>query len=363
MQNDKLIFTRVSQAIDDAIPAVIAGNVEQEIINTMEYLKRLEFRDNAELEATVIVSQDVIESLDLSRFNFGRVTIMSPLSVAETLGLEQAALSADRFGDVVLGAAFGMSKKHTLRFSNAYIEKLSKIYKAHMGLRAVAALVIVVFLGLAGTNMLSAIDSNASIVEARDKHTSLKPELDKFKRSVDGLNKDVAFKSAVAGAYDMYIGAFPTLEDSLVKITPLMSSQQRVVAMAWDLTGSEKGGAANTTPAATGGEKLPLDIKLDIDFSAAGNTSETLDVAANALRAAMQLSLKEYDVTAEAFPWQKEEGQATKISLDQVAGPSATISNAVVVFRLRGIKKVSPSPVGSGSPAPISPAAVSGVAP
>ena len=125
--NGNLVFTRVSQAIDDAIPAVIAGNIEQEIVNTLEYLKRLEFREEAQLDATVIISQEVIESLDLNRFGFGKVQILTPLHVAEALGLEQAALSADRFGDVVMAAAFGVTKKRVLRFSTAYLNKLDKL--------------------------------------------------------------------------------------------------------------------------------------------------------------------------------------------------------------------------------------------
>lgn len=350
--NGKLIFTRVSQAIDDAIPAVIAGNIEQEIINTIEYLKRLEFRDSAELEATVIVSQDVIELLDLRRFNFARTSIMSPLSVSETLGLEQAALSADRFGDVVLASAFAISKKHALRFSNAYIDKLSKIYKAHLGVRVAAVLLSLLFAGLAVDSVMTAIGSQGAITTAASKRSALQSKLMDSQRKVDGLTKDVAFKSAVAGAYDKYMSGTPDLEASLKNIVPLITPQQRVVSMSWDLTGT--GNANSGAPA--GGEKLPLNLTLDVDFSAAGSTVETLNAAAEALRTAMETNLKEYTVKADPFPWLKEEGQATKISLDQATNARTTIANAVVTFHLAGLKKVaSAAPAPSASPAAANP--------
>lgn len=349
--NGKLIFTRVSQAIDDAIPAVIAGNIEQEIINTMEYLKRLEFRDSAELEATVIVSQDVIELLDLRRFNFAKTSVLSPLSVSEALGLEQAALSADRFGDVVMAAAFAVSKKHALRFSNAYIDKLSKIYKAHLGLRVAAVLLCLLFVGLAVDSVITAVGSQEAITTAASKRTALQTKLTDSQRKVDGLTKDVAFKSAVVGAHDKYMSNTPDLESSLKNIVPFITAQQRIISMVWDLTGSEKGVApASVAPA--GGEKLPLNVKLEVDFSAAGNTIETLNVAAEAMRTAMQTNLKEYDVTFDPFPWLKEDGQTTKISLDQATDARNTIANAVVVVHLAGLKKVSNAVAAPSAPNP-----------
>lgn len=356
-QNGKLIFTRVSQAIDDAIPAVIAGNIEQEIINTMEYLKRLEFRDTNELEATVIISQDVIESLDLSRFNFGRVTIMSPLTVAETLGLEQAALSADRFGDVVLAAAFGVRKKHALRFSNAYIDKLSKIYKARLGLVAVSALLVIACLGLAGTSVLSALSDSKSISQAQTKEAALQPDLNKLKGAVGGINKDVAFKSAVASTYDAYVLVLPALEDSLAKIATFASPQHRIVTMTWDAAGTDKAGQAAASPTVAAGSPV-LEIALEIDFSGSGNTVETLDSAANGLRTTMQASLPEFDVTTKEFPWQKEQNNPGTISLDkttspdQTSGVGANVTNAVVEFRLSGLKKVAATPSAGGSSVP-----------
>jgi hypothetical protein len=280
--NGKLIFTRVSQAIDDAIPAVIAGNIEQEIINTIEYLKRLEFRDSADLEATVIVSQDVIDSIDIKRFNFGRSAVLNPLAVAEALGLEQAALSADRFGDVVLTAAFGIGKKHSLRFTNAYIEKLSKLYLARIGITVFGALISVLLVGLAGMSVVSAISQSSSITEAKNKQVKMQPELDKWKRAVDGLNKDVAFKSAVVATYDAYIRPVPKIEDSVKDMTPLFSPKQRVVSMVWNLEAEKTAGAA-----ATGGNSLPLEIKLEIDFSGAGSSVDTVDYVAHELLVAM----------------------------------------------------------------------------
>ena len=361
LQDGKLIFTRVSQAIDDTIPAVIAGNIEQEIINTIEYIKRLEFREGSELEATVVVSQDVIESLDLQRFNFGRAWKLSPLNVAETLGLEQAALSADRFGDVVLGAAFGISKKHALRFTNAYIEKLSMLYKARLGIRVGGVLIALGLMAIAGLSIIAAIENASGITLAEKKNIAMKPDLEKMKRAVDGLNKDIAYKSAVVATYGAYIAADPKIEDSLAPIVPLLNTQNRVVAMSWDIAGTEQKNGSSPSPspspspssAPANSEKLPLEVRLDIDFSTSGNTAESLDIAANRFLDVMREKLPRYNVTADAYPWRKEESQNERVSLDQAATKSAAVQNAVAVFRLRGLKKQAASAVGAAARAPV----------
>lgn len=356
LHNGKLIFTRVSQAIDDAIPAVIAGNIEQEIINTIEYLKRLEFREISELEATVVVSQDVIDSLDLQRFNFGRASKLNPLDVAETLGLEQAALSADRFGDVVLGAAFGISKKHALRFSNAYIDKLSMLYKARLGIRVGAILLALGLTALAGMSMVTAIENGSSISEAENKFKAMQPDLEKMKRAVDGLNKDIAFKSAIVAAHGAYIAADPKISETLEPIVPLLGAQSRVVSMAWDLTGTQTNNSAGATPspsaAPAGADKLPLEVKLEIDFTAVGNTVEVVDAAAKRLLEAMKKDLPRYEITTDTFPWRKEESQTERVSLDQSNAKSPALQNAVGVFRLRGLKKPTVGAAGAGAIAP-----------
>lgn len=363
LNNGKLIFTRVSQAIDDAIPAVIAGNIEQEIINTIEYLKRLEYRESSELEATVVVSQDVIESLDLQRFNFGRAYKLNPLDVAELLGLEQAALSADRFGDVVLGAAFGISKKHALRFTNAYIEKLEKLYKARLGIRVGAILVAFALVVLAGLSVVAAVENASAVTQAEKKYAAIQADLQKMKRAVDGLNKDVAFKSAVVATYGAYILADPKIEESLAPIVPLLDMQNRIVAMVWDITGSEPKNGAGASPspsaAAANSEKLPLELKLDIDFAASGNTVDIVDAAANRLLEAMTKNLPRYDITTDTFPWRKEESQNERVSLDQSATQSTALQNAVGIFRLRGLKKPTTAAAGAapGTPVAIAPAA------
>ncbi len=343
MQNGKLIFTRVSQAIDDAIPAVIAGNVEQEIINTVEYLKRLEFRDSADLDATVIISQDVIDTLDLNRFNFASAEALTPLAVAERLNLEQAALSADRFGDVVMAAAFGATKKRGLRFSNAYVEKLSKLYLATIGIKIVTALVVLVLVGLIGTTAADIIGDYHHIGDTEYKSQQQKPELTSTQKAVNGLNQNVAYKSAVVATYDAYVKSDMTPESFAAGIAPFNSIKSRLTEFDWEVAedSAAKPGTASA-PAATK-DALPLTAKVLIDFSGSGTTLDVVDKSANELLESIKQAFPLYAVTAE-LPWQKEEAAHNEEVAVEVNSPSSiVVNNPVGIFNFRGIKKATPA--------------------
>lgn len=342
MNNGKLIFTRVSQAIDDAIPAVIAGNVEQEIINTIEYLKRLGFTDNADLNATIIISQDVIGTLDLDRFGFGRAESMTPIAVAERLGLEQAALSADRFGDVVMAAAFGIAGKRTLRFSTAYIDKLRILYLAQIAIKVLVVMVALVLLFMSGSTASDIISDYYSISDTDYRAQQQKPDLTKAQQAVAGLNRDVAFKSAVVATYDAYLKDALEPEDFVADFAPFNTLHHRVTDFTWEVTDTSTKTAAGAPPPTPSGAGavLPLKVKLDIDFSGAGNTLDIVDKNATELMDDLKVKLPQYDITADPFPWQKEESHSEEVAVEVNSPSSVVVTNAVGTVNFKGIKKV-----------------------
>ncbi len=340
----RLVFTRVSQAIDDAIPAVIAGNIEQEIINTIEYLKRLEFRENTDLDAYVIVSQDVLDTLDLKRFGFASATTLTPMQVADMLSLEQAALSADRFGDVVMASSFGVTKKHLLRFSNAYIDKLAKLYKARLAIKLVSTMVAAGLVLAAVGSAVGMLGNYSAISESQTKLSNLQPQIQQAQKSVDMLNQDVTFKSAVVATYEAYVKNTPKPEEFVRDFIPLLEKNKRIKAFEWsdDDATDEAGGKSTGAPNA-----LPIDIRLEVDFAGGGNKLDQVDKAANDFMAALKSKMSRYDVESEPFPWVRDQSQANE-TIEINAANAVTVQNAVGVIKLKGIKPANGG--GAGNP-------------
>lgn len=332
--NGKIVFTRVTQAIDDAIAAVIAGNIEQEIINTLEYLRRLGFQENSELELFVVTASEVAESLDLKRFSLGSFQVLTPLDVADALGLEQAALSADRFGDVVMAAAFATSRKHTMKLMTVYGEKLAKVYTAITGIKVVAALGVLVFLGLTISDVATIFRLNGEISKIEARQRSLEPQRATLEKSVSGLNKDLAFKSAVVSAYDALIKNAATPFEFAKNIQPYLDAEHRIIAFDWNATSTEKSARGAGAPAGNNASPA-LEIKFTIQFDGNYPDAEVLSKEATAYLERMKGGLPQYDVAVGTFPWLRESNSGIEISFDQQQDTSPSKEQSTVEITLK----------------------------
>lgn len=145
MQNGKLIFTRLTQLPADTPAEVMAGNIEQEIQNTIEYLRRISFHDDSGLDVYIIIAQAVRDAIDVQKISATHVKSFTPFDLSKLMELDQAALSGDRFADVVFSANFALRQKPALKMYTPYIKKLEQLAFAKLGvagLAAVAALVL-----------------------------------------------------------------------------------------------------------------------------------------------------------------------------------------------------------------------------
>jgi hypothetical protein len=363
----KLVFTRVSQAIDDGVPAVIAGNIEQEVLNTLEYLRRLNLQENSLIDLTVIVAQDVKDILDMRRFGFSTSYVMSPLEVAETLRIEQAALSADRFGDVVMASAFGITKKRLLCFSTAYADTLAKLYQLRRAMRGAMFLLSGIFLALAAASIVSAIQASADTARAEDASHALKAELVGLHKTVDGLDKNVAFKTAIVTTYGAYFKDTHLPDDFARELAPALGTQERIVAVEWknnangatlSATGASPSPASTQGAGAAGAAGAgPLEIKVEFSFDGEYQDVEALTRASKTFVAGLQKKMPAYDVTNEPYMWLKDSDKNMEVSLDQaqISNPIPQGKNRLVVI-FRGPRKAdaakAPAAASAASAAP-----------
>lgn len=143
LKDGKLIFARLAQPIGDNQPEVIAGNIEQEISVTIEYLKRLGYADDQGMDVYIIASEAIKQAVDTNNIHVAAVHPMSPHDAALKLGLDQATEPNDQFADVVLAAAFATAKKHLLKLETKEQAKLNMLYNSLRGVKYGGGLITV----------------------------------------------------------------------------------------------------------------------------------------------------------------------------------------------------------------------------
>jgi len=139
LRNGRLIFTRMAQPIGESSPEVIAGNIEQEILSTMEYIRRLSFNPQSGLDIYIVVSSALKPLIDQTKFEARSMHILTPYETAQYLDIEGATQPTDQFGDVVLAASIGRSKKHILTLTTAQSRQYDQMHQIMVYQRIAAA--------------------------------------------------------------------------------------------------------------------------------------------------------------------------------------------------------------------------------
>lgn len=191
LRNGKIVFTRITQPIGESTPEVIAGNIEEEIQSTIEYMKRLAFDPKSGLDIYVIASGAVKPLIDKSKFAFGGFTIFTPYEVAQILGIEGATQPTDQFGDVVLAASIGSSTKNVLTLNTVESAKYQGLYIAFKAQRLAALAIFAGILVFMCTQLADIYSLYQTANETEKKRLTFQKKLDNLHADVKRDNFDL----------------------------------------------------------------------------------------------------------------------------------------------------------------------------
>ncbi len=155
LRHGRMVLTRLAQPLADANPEVVAGSIEQEMLSTIEYMKRLSFNAQSGLEVVLIASQAIKQAVDCRKLGASTVQSYTPYELSQKFGIEGATQPTDQFGDVLLAALIGSNRKHILPLDVPQFKKVNQYYQLLTIQRLVASLMVV---GMLGLSMMSAID-------------------------------------------------------------------------------------------------------------------------------------------------------------------------------------------------------------
>jgi len=184
LRNGRLIFTRLAQPVGEPTPEVIAGNIEQEMVTTIEYLKRFGFDSRNGLEVYIIASDPVTKILDTKRFDAVVAHVMTPFKVAEYLGIDGATQPNDQFGDVIMAAAIGGSSQNTLKLTTVESRQYDSIQKLKYGQRLFGTFLILGLIVYGATLGYATLLLNSDVEDFQQKIRLSEQGLQKAKEKV-----------------------------------------------------------------------------------------------------------------------------------------------------------------------------------
>lgn len=269
LKGGKLVFTRVAQSTEEDNASIIAGNVEQEVKNTIEYLRRLSFNNYSTLDITIIIGEDIKQHISADAFQESTTHIITPYQASELLGIQKSVLSGDRYADILLSCAFAKAKKKKLRLATPYLKKTETLYKAHTATFLFTILCSLSLLGASAYYGYSIFSLNDEISESETQAKSTKARLNDFKTKASTFEEDPFKVDSLIKIHDLITAESPDYFNDIQKLAPLIDETFTVNALSWD-TGSMSSNArdGNINSRATPSDDIKSNMKVEFEILA-----------------------------------------------------------------------------------------------
>ena len=328
LHNGRIIFTRMAQPIGEATPEVLAGNIEQEMQSTMEYMKRLAYDPADGLDIIIIAANALKPVIDKNKFKCNSFTIITPYEVAQFLGIEGATQPTDQFGDVILAASIASSPKHILMLTTPESRRFDKLYGIFRGQRWLALLMVISVLGYAG---VVASDIYMRFLEADDMVTTKRQHqnnLENLKEEIKKSNLDVDKTGDIIELYQLLQKQQVTPLGFIARLESVIKPPIIVRNIEWI---TEDKGPSGPYPAPKATATLLL------QFPAIHDLDEWHAVSKKIL-GDLKLVFKEYDVSFSKLPPRFSESDKLDITFDSNAiapKPAPTSDSSDVTLTLK----------------------------
>lgn len=114
-QDGKIIFSRLLNSINDPSPVVVAGNIEQEISNSIEYMTRLSLGSDQDIDVYLVLAKETIDNIRKEKIKATNLFAYTPYELSQRLGAIDSATEKDKFADpTILDALSAMPKVYRL---------------------------------------------------------------------------------------------------------------------------------------------------------------------------------------------------------------------------------------------------------
>jgi hypothetical protein len=332
LRNGKLVFTRMAQPIGESSPEVIAGNIEQEMINTQEYLKRMGLQDPATLSATIFASEDIKQVLEPKNIKAGEVHFFTPYEMATTLSLPDAAQPEDHFGDVVISAFIGSRRKLLLPLNTPYTSKLAKRSFYITCVRAAtAAIALGIFgwMGFTGWDWYSTASETEAIVAQQ---AGLRAQLQAIKTEARKLPSEInTYTDVMTLARALNRRRYDALEFIDI-VSHALDGAALVKSYQW------KGPSPLTI--GKDGDKRLMEAELEVQMTTPLQPHDAFAASAQAMFDRLKVAFPDFDVTHSELPGMLSDTKEMRESIDEngntVSAGEGSVQSDTIKITIKG---------------------------
>ncbi len=181
-QDGKIIFSRLLNNINDPSPDVVAGNIEQEIANSIEYMSRLSLGTEQEVDVYLVLSSEILRYLRKEKIKATNLFTYTPFELANKVKVPEAAAEKDKFADPTILTV--LSKVKT-KIITLHTPVTGKVYNAAQTIHYLGWFFICLCFVLPVLSLYYAND----IFDLKESIKQIQVQVDNFKAQLDEQSK------------------------------------------------------------------------------------------------------------------------------------------------------------------------------
>ncbi len=197
-RDDKIIFTRISQASNIQSPDSVGLNISQEAANTLEYIRRIGFSDSS-LLVYIVASKESFQFIEIPGVEHEDMAMLTPFEISEKLSLKGASQEGDKFGDVIFASSF-LKAKPSLKVTTKKFKEIDKYIIIDKAVSITLKFLVYVLPLLILYYLYSIYSIRSDISGEEDKIKSYKSQLSKLKNFEDDYGINPQYLVNIVGA-------------------------------------------------------------------------------------------------------------------------------------------------------------------
>lgn len=239
LDNGKLFMSRLVNDEGSKDAEVTVGNIEQEILNTIEYLKRIIYKENERLEVVAIVGNDLKKHLQKVKLPVDNILIFSPHEMGEKIGLHNIVYQDDRFSDILCTGFFNKNKRKGTILSNKFFME-TEIYRNIFQMVPAASLAIALLIGA------SIFSSAAKVAYDTSVSFGISNEISESNKFIEDVKKhpDFEYNQALLNLFSTYKAVYgetgASFYDYLSKTGAIVDEKISFQSVSWSQTEDNK---------------------------------------------------------------------------------------------------------------------------
>ncbi|MEZ5690737.1 MAG: hypothetical protein R3D71_03605 [Rickettsiales bacterium] len=296
IKDGNVVFTRLTQPVGEETAEVVVGNIEQEMLSTIEYIRRLSFDYKQGIDIYLLASDEIGELIDTSNMQPNNVHKFTPYELSQLFSIGGAAQQMDRFGDVILTAFITSSSSHRLTLFLPKMEKVNKIYNI-IRYQWVASIILAIsMISYVGFICFSIYSKIVDIDDLDKQKTLRKSEFDNVNKKIKESGIEVKRISDTVFLYDKIVEENTSPIALLSKARSAIIKAVSIREVYW---GEEQTGKSLGNPSA---DNSNAKLSIVLRFPEISNTEEAFRAVARKVLLDLRKELPEYDIYYTKLP-------------------------------------------------------------